>query len=231
MGAGLMSAVALVGGSGVAAAATFSPSVSPASATTTAAIKTTATPAPTQTGARSGPADGGTTGIIKTTSKSSFTVSTWTGIDVTVDETSSTKVHGGPRKDMRKGESVLVLGVVNAESDATTVTAAQVDLQPHGDGGAAAGEKSGVMPFQQGAPAPTKSVGTIPAGYTQGEGTIVSGAKAYAAVTAAQAAFPGGVVDRVVQLADGDYEVHNISVAWPHHVFVNSHFKVIGAND
>jgi len=24
--------------------------------------------------------------------------------------------------------------------------------------------------------------------------------------------------------------VHNIGVNWPHHIFVNKHFKVIGAN-
>jgi hypothetical protein len=87
-----------------------------------------------------------------------------------------------------------------------------------------------VEPADPVAPAPTKSVGTIPSDYTEGDGTIVSGAQAYAAVVAAQAAFPGGIVDRVVEL-DGGYEVHNIDIAWPHHVFVNSHFKVIGADD
>jgi hypothetical protein len=39
------------------------------------------------------------------------------------------------------------------------------------------------------------------------------------------------VVDRVVELPDGGYEVHNIAIAWPHHVFENSHDRVIGAND
>jgi hypothetical protein len=39
-----------------------------------------------------------------------------------------------------------------------------------------------------------------------------------------------GVVDRVVELGDGDYEVHYIGVNWPHHIFVNSSFQVIGAN-
>jgi hypothetical protein len=227
IGAGLMTAAAVLAGSGVAAAAVLSPSTSNALATAAA----TPTPAPTQSGARSGPADGGTTGIIESTSPSSFTISTWTGVDATVDETSSTKVSGGPAKDLRKGESVLVLGVVDAASSATTITAAQVDLQPRGDGGAAAGQRSGVEAFVQGQPGSTKTVGTIPSGYVQGEGTIISGASAYKAVTAAQAVFPGGIVDRVVQLPDGDYEVHNISVAWPHHVFLNSNFKVIGAND
>ena len=38
-----------------------------------------------------------------------------------------------------------------------------------------------------------------------------------------------GIVDRVVQLSDGEYEVHNISINWPHHVFVSKDFKVLGA--
>jgi hypothetical protein len=43
------------------------------------------------------------------------------------------------------------------------------------------------------------------------------------------AAYPGGIVDRVVQLSGGEYEVDNIGVNWPHHVFVSSTFKVVGA--
>jgi hypothetical protein len=226
IGAGVTSAVAVL-----AAAATLSPSASSDSATTTAVVTTS--PTPTESGGqpRSGPADGGATGIIQSTSTSSFAISTWTGMDVTVDETSATKVHGGPKKDVRKGESVLVLGLVDDESSTTTITAARVDVQKHGDGGAAAGKRDGVEPATPGMPGPTKSVGTIPSDYVEGEGTILSGAQAYAAVTAAQAAFPGGIVDRVVQLGNGDYEVHNIGIAWPHHVFVTKNYKVMGAND
>jgi hypothetical protein len=40
---------------------------------------------------------------------------------------------------------------------------------------------------------------------------------------------PGGVVDRVVKLSNGEYEVHQIGVNWPHHVFVNQDSKVVGA--
>jgi hypothetical protein len=146
-------------------------------------------------------------------------------VDVTVDETPATKIHGAPARAVKKGASVLVLGTV----DNATITAAQVDVQRRGDGGAAAAMKSGVIPFQQGTPSPTKSVGRIPSDYTQGEGTIVSGMTADKATTAAQAVFPGGIVDRVVRLSDGDYEVHNISINWPHHVFVSKNFKVLGA--
>ena len=43
------------------------------------------------------------------------------------------------------------------------------------------------------------------------------------------ASYPGGVVDRVVKLSNGKYEVHNMGVNWPHYIFVNQDFKVIGA--
>ena len=55
----------------------------------------------------------------------------------------------------------------------------------------------------------------------------------YAATTsteAALAAYPGGVVDRVVQVSNGEYEVHYIGVNWPHHIFVNQAFQVVGAD-
>lgn len=90
---------------------------------------TTATPAPTATstppggsggGARSGPATGGATGIVDTTSASGFTMTTATGVEVTVDETSATKTHGAPASAVKKGTSVLVLGMV----DSATITAA-----------------------------------------------------------------------------------------------------------
>jgi hypothetical protein len=87
-----------------------------------------------------------------------------------------------------------------------------------------------VVPFQRGARSTSKQVGQIPANYTQGLGTIVSGTKANKATEAALVAYPGGIVDRVVRLSNGEYEVHNIGVNWPHHVFVNQDFKVVGAD-
>ena len=86
-----------------------------------------------------------------------------------------------------------------------------------------------VIPFTQGQPSPTQVVGHIPPSYVQGGGTIVTGPAADTATAAAVAAYPGGTVDRVVLLNSGDYEVHMIAVNWPHHVFVNSNFIVIGA--
>jgi hypothetical protein len=123
---------------------------------------------------------------------------------------------------VKKGAAVLVLGTTNG----TTITATKVIVQPAGG----SGTSSAVVPFQRGAPSTAKQVGQIPASYTQGSGTIVSGTTANKATEAALSAYPGGVVDRVVKLSNGEYEVHNIGVNWPHHVFVNQSFKVVGAN-
>jgi hypothetical protein len=103
-------------------------------------------------------------------------------------------------------------------------------VEPAGDGGPAASSAAGVVPFQQGAPSTSKQVGQVPANYTEGSGTIVSGTTANKATEAALAAYPGGVVDRVVQLSSGEYEVHYIGVNWPHHIFVNQNFQVVGAD-
>ena len=103
-------------------------------------------------------------------------------------------------------------------------------MQPTNGGGSATSSAAGVVPFQRGAPSTAKQVGQIPANYTQGSGTIVSGTNANKATEAALAAYSGGIVDRVVKLSNGEYEVHNIGVNWPHHIFVNRNFKVIGAN-
>ncbi|HEY4021406.1 MAG TPA: hypothetical protein VGM75_22145 [Pseudonocardiaceae bacterium] len=179
-------------------------------------------------GARSGPEEGGATGIVDSVSPSSFTFTTATGIVVTANENSSTKykvsILPATSKAVRKGESVLVLGV----DDNTTITASQVDVQPFGDGGVEEAADAGVIPFQQGITSPAKSVGQIPADYTEGAGTIVSGTVADKATAAAQAVVPGEVVDRVVQLSNGEYEVHNIGGNWPHHVFLSANFKVLG---
>ena len=85
--------------------------------------------------------------------------------------------------------------------------------------------------FSQGTKGSSEQVGQIPADYTQGSGTLVSGTAADQATEAALAAYPGGIVDRVVALGNGDYEVHCIGVNWPHHIFVNQDFQVIGADD
>jgi len=180
--------------------------------------------------ARSGPAAGGSSGTVGSVSTSGFTMTTSAGQKVTVDEASATTYQKGTSpasaSAITTGESVLVLGTVNS----TTITATQVTVQPTGSEGSAASSAAGVVPFQQGAPSTSKQAGQIPANYSQGSGTIVSGTAASKATEAALAAYPGGVVDRVVKLSNGEYEVHYIGVNWPHHIFVNQDFKVVGAD-
>jgi hypothetical protein len=178
--------------------------------------------------ARSGPAAGGASGTVASLSASKFTMTTSAGQKVTVDETSSTTYQKGmspvSASAITTGTPVLVLGTTSG----TTITAGQVIVQPAG-GGSATSPAAKVIPFQRGAPATSKQVGQIPANYSQGSGTIVSGTAANKATEAALAAYPGGIVDRVVELSNGEYEVHYIGVNWPHHVFVNENFKVVGA--
>jgi hypothetical protein len=157
-------------------------------------------------------------------------MSTSAGVKVTVDEASYTTYQKGTSSTsasaITTGVPVLVLGTTSG----VTITATQVIVQPTGDGGSATSSAAGVIPFQRGAPTTSKQVGQIPPNYSQGSGTIVSGTTANKATEAALAAYPGGVVDRVVKLSNGEYEVHNIGVNWPHHIFVNQDFKVVGAN-
>jgi hypothetical protein len=165
--------------------------------------------------------------MVGSVSKSSFALTTPAGQKVTVNKLSSTsyrtRTSSISASAIKKGQSVLVLGTTNG----TTITATQVIVQPTGGGSTSS---SAVVPFQRGAPSTAKQVGKIPATYTQGSGTIVSGTTANKATEAALAAYPGGVVDRVVKLSNGEYEVHNIGVNWPHHIFVSQAFKVVGAN-
>jgi hypothetical protein len=167
--------------------------------------------------ARSGPAAGGTVGTVDSVSASSFTLTTPTGQTVTVTKAST-------KTSVKKGGNVLVLGTVNG----TTIMASKVVLRA--TSGSAKSSAAGVVPFRQGAQSTAKQTGQIPASYSQGSGTIVSGTAANKATEAALAAYPGGIVDRVVKLGDGEYEVHNIGVNWPHHIFVNQNFKVVGAD-
>jgi hypothetical protein len=87
-----------------------------------------------------------------------------------------------------------------------------------------------VIPFEKGKPTTTKQVGQIPENWSEGSGTIVSGTEANNVTEAALIAYPGGVVNRVTKLSDGEYNVHIMGINWPHHVFVSKEFKVFGAN-
>jgi hypothetical protein len=178
--------------------------------------------------ARSTNAAGGSVGKVTGKSGSTFTVSTPAGEKLTVKETSSTVYDKGTARStasaVTKGTTVLVVGKVNSP----TITASQVIVGPAINLSKAS---ANVIAFKQPNQSESKSVGQIPAGYKQGTGTIVSGTKATKATEAALKSYAGGVVDRVVRLSNGEYEVHYIGVNWPHHIFVTSNFKVVGAND
>ena len=115
--------------------------------------------------------------------------------------------------------AIAVAGVAIGDSIASNGTS----------GTAGAATTASVIPFDRGNPSPSKVVGQVPQGWSAGSGTIVTGAAANKAKAAAVAAYPGGIVNRVVSVSNGDYNVHVIGVNWPHHVFVNKDFKVIGA--
>jgi hypothetical protein len=150
-------------------------------------------------------------------SASSFTVSTPAGEKVTVKESSLTVYEKGTTRSVAsavtKGKTVLVLGKVNS----STITASQVIMGPAINLSKAS---ANVTAFKTPNQSESKSVGQIPASYKQGTGTIISGTKATKATKAALTSYAGGVVDRVVRLSNGEYEVHYIGVNWPHHLWV-----------
>ncbi|MDX6413036.1 MAG: hypothetical protein QOH23_446, partial [Gaiellaceae bacterium] len=176
--------------------------------------------------ARSGRAAGGSLGTVGNVSKSSFTLTTAAGQNATVKKVASTTYKKGTKKTtasaVKRGATVLALGTTNG----TTITAGQVIVQPNMSAGSATFPVTAVVPFQRGAPSTSMQDGQVPATYSQGSGTIVSGTKANKATEAALAVYPGGIIDRVVKLSGGEYEVHNIGVNWPHHIFVNQSFEV-----
>jgi hypothetical protein len=221
-------AIVLGGGAaGIVSATASSGSPAATTASSTSAISAQSVPANAGSNARSGPAAGGSAGTVSSVSSSGFKLLTSTGEKVTVKKTASTKYEKGTKSvsasAVTNGKTVLVLGTTNS----TTITATQVIVQPATSGSKTASE---VVSFKQGSPSASKQAGQVPASYKEGSGTIVSGTTANKATRAALTAYPGGVVDRVVKLTNGEYEVHDIGVNWPHHVFVNQDFKVVGAD-
>jgi membrane-bound inhibitor of C-type lysozyme len=221
-------AVVIAGGSyGIVAATSSSAATTASSAAPSAPASGSASGGGSN--ARSGPAAGGTAGTVSSVTSSGFTLTTAAGEKATLNEASSTTYQKGTSpataSAVTAGEPVLVLGTTNN----TTITATQVIVQPPATSASNPGGQ--VIPYTKGQTGSTQQVGQIPSDYTQGSGTIVSGTAATKATEAALAAYPGGIVDRVVAIGGGDYEVHYIGVNWPHHIFVNSDFQVIGAND
>jgi hypothetical protein len=221
-----VAAIAIAGGSyGIVTATSSSASATPAASS----IPAGGSGSGSGSNARSGPAAGGSSGTITSVTSSGFTLTTATGQKVTIKEASSStyekETSAATASAVTAGEPVLVLGT----TDNTTITATQVIVQPPSTSASNPGGQ--VIGYSNGKQGSSEQAGQIPADYTQGSGTIVSGTTADKATEAALAAYPGGIVDRVVALGNGQYEVHYIGVNWPHHIFVNQDFQVIGADD
>ena len=92
-----------------------------------------------------------------------------------------------------------------------------------GDGGS--GSANAAPAGQSGQP---QVSGQAPQNWSPGTGTIITGAAADKATAAAVAQYPGGTVNRVLQLSDGSYAVHRIGTSAPHHIFVSTDFRVTG---
>src|ERR1700734_1286415 len=171
--------------------------------------------------ARSGPAAGGSVGTASSVTSSGFTLTTSTGQKVTIKEASSTTYEQGTSpasvSAVTSGAPVLVLGT----TDSSTITASQVIVDPPSSSASSPGGQT--IGYSKGTQGSTEKVGTIPSDYSQGSGTLASGTTADKATEAALAVYPGGTIDRVVELSNG--------VNWPHHIFVNADFQVIGADD
>ncbi|RAK58731.1 hypothetical protein DJ021_02395 [Phenylobacterium hankyongense] len=186
-----------------------------------------------QMGERAPPSIGGVVGTVDSVSASGFVVTLSPGHQATVETSSATTYRKGKAASsasaVKEGQRVVAIGLatVGRGNSGSTVKATEIILQPAG-GGTATSSTDGV-PFQQGVAPVAKEVGKVPANYVQGEGTIISGPEASKAIQAALAAYTGGVVNRVVKLKTGEYEVHNVGVRWPHHLFVDKNFKFIGA--
>ena len=217
-------------GLGLAACGGSSSTAATTSAATTTQTSTSTSSAKSSGGsnARSTNAAGGSLGKVTGVSASSFTVSTPTGEKVTIKKTSTTVYDKGTKKSaasaVTKGKTVLVIGKVNS----TTITASQVIVGPTINLSKAT---ANVIAFKSPNQSEAKTAGQIPASYKQGTGTIVSGTAATKATKAALTAYAGGVLDRVVRLSNSEYEVHHIGVNWPHHIFLTTNYKVVGAND
>jgi hypothetical protein len=115
----------------------------------------------------------------------------------------------------------------NASSNNSTPSAASATPAAHAAPGM--GPRTNPAPGAANGPVPTAVYGQVPQAWHPGSGNPVTGAAADQAKAAATAMFPGGTVNRVLQLSDGSYAVHIIGTSGPHHVFVSTGFTVTGA--
>jgi len=102
--------------------------------------------------------------------------------------------------------AVAIGGYAIGNSNSTN---AATGTGPHGAAGQF-GPRFGQGQGPQASQVTQQETGQVPAGWQPGSGTIITGAAADKAKAAAVAAYPGGIVNRVLQLSDGSYAVHRI---------------------
>jgi hypothetical protein len=115
-----------------------------------------------------------------------------------------------------------VLGTVNG----TTIAAGQVIVQPTSATPAA----TKVVPFQRGAAVHGKAGRSNPRELQPGVGNDRRRNGSEQGDDSCAGRLPRRHRRPCRELSNGEYEVHNIGVNWPHHIFVNQTFKVVGAN-
>ena len=180
--------------------------------------------------ARSGPAAGGSSGMVDSVSTSSFAISTSAGQKVTINKASSTTYQKGTSS---------TLGECHYKRRKRPRTRDDQRNDHHGQPGHRATDcqrRICDVLGGRGGPLPARCTVHVEAGRSDpselpsGVGDDRQRNEASKTTEAALAAYPGGIVDRVVKLSNGEYEIHNIGVNWPHHIFVDQNFKVIGAD-
>ena len=177
--------------------------------------------------ARSGPAAGGASGTVGGVSKSGFTLTTSAGQKVTVDEEASTKYLKRDQLDLEERRD-------QGQARPRTRNHQWNHHQGH-PGHRADIQRIGYFLGRKGDRLPARRTDHVEASRTV-PGQLDARVGDHRQRNGRQqgdrggaGGLPGGVVDRVVKLSDGDYNVHYIGVNWPHHVFLNQDFKVIGA--
>jgi hypothetical protein len=203
--------------------------VSATGSNSSAAASTAASAAPSGraggSNARSGPAAGGSVGTVASVSTSGFTLLTSAGQTVTVNKAASTTYL--------EGTSSTSASAVKKRRKHSCTRNDERDDDHRRPGDRATGNR---RLERRGRPLPARRTVHVkasrpdPRELQSGVGTIVGGTTANKATEAALGAYPGGIIDRVVKLSNGEYEVHNIGVNWPHHIFVSQNSKVVGAN-
>jgi hypothetical protein len=156
--------------------------------------------------APSGPASGGTSILAGSVPNASFTLTTSAAQEVTVDEVSSTKSKKGITSSsataVKSGEVVFAVGTTSGAGTAGS----HLIVDSAGGDASTTAATAALIPFPRAAPIPTttKEVGQTAAG-------------------------PGGLVERVVTLSNGEYSAHYIGVNGPPDVFVSPAGTVPGA--